>query len=102
MMASDARRSRSTAVARAPLRRRSAQGSLAGAACGGNLLSRKYEYEEDIYLGLDGSATIYVNASVPALVALRGFDLDVSPRARLDRAAVRAMFESPVERMWRA
>lgn len=65
------------------------------AACSGNLLSRKYEYEEDIYLALDGSATVYVNASVAALVALRGLPLDVDPRARLDRAAVRALFESP-------
>ena len=39
--------------------------------CSG-VLSRKYEYEEDIYLALDGSATVYVNAAVPALVALRG------------------------------
>jgi hypothetical protein len=66
------------------------------AACNGNLLSRKYEYEEDIYLELDGSATVYVNASLPALVALRGLDLDVDPAARLDRDAVRAMYESPV------
>jgi hypothetical protein len=65
------------------------------AACSGNLLSRKYEYEEDIYLALDGSATVYVNASIPALVALRGFPLNVDPRARLDRTAVRALFESP-------
>ncbi len=65
-------------------------------ACGGNILSRKYEYDEDIYLALDGSATVYLNASVPALVALRGLHLDVDPRSRLDRAAVRAMFESPV------
>jgi hypothetical protein len=61
--------------------------------------SRKYEYEEDIYLDLDGSATIYVNASVPALVALRGFDLDTDPRARFDRAAVRRLFESPHTRV---
>src|SRR5687767_13900792 len=65
------------------------------AACSGNLLSRKYEYEEDIYLALDGSATVYVNASVAALVALRGLPLNVDPRARLDRTAVRALFESP-------
>jgi hypothetical protein len=58
--------------------------------------SRKYEYDEDIYLAVDGSATVYVNASVPALAALRGFDLDVNPRARLDRTKVRALFESPV------
>src|SRR5687768_2827254 len=58
-------------------------------------LSRKYEYDEDIYLRLDGSATVYVNASVPALVALRGVPLNPDPRARLDRRAVRAIFESP-------
>ena len=36
-------------------------GVLTVSACGGNLLSRKYEYEEDIYLDLDGSATVYVS-----------------------------------------
>ena len=56
----------------------------------------KYEYDEDVFLALDGSATVYVNASVPALVALRGVALDVDPRARLDRNDVRALFESPV------
>jgi hypothetical protein len=55
----------------------------------------EYEYEEEIYLALDGSATINVNASVPALVALRGADLDVNPRARLDRDRVRALFAAP-------
>ena len=69
------------------------------AACSGNLLSRKYEYEEDIYLALDGSATIYVNSSIAALVALRGVPLNADPRARLDRAAVRALFESPSSRV---
>jgi hypothetical protein len=69
--------------------------ALVATACGSNVFSRKYEYEEDIYLALDGSATVYLNASVPALVALRGLDLDVSPHARLDRIAVRTMFESP-------
>jgi hypothetical protein len=39
---------------------------------------------------------VYVNASVPALVALRGAPLEVDPRARLDRNDVRAFFESPV------
>jgi hypothetical protein len=68
---------------------------LSGASCG-SVLSVKYEYDEEIYLELDGSATMYVNASVPALVALRGAPLDVDPRARLDRNAVRAFFESPV------
>jgi hypothetical protein len=56
----------------------------------------EYEYDEEIYLELDGSATVYVNASVPALVALRGAPLDVDPKARLDRDDVRAFFESPI------
>ena len=62
----------------------------AATACGGRgLLAPQYEYEEDLTLGLDGSATLVVNASIPALVALRGLPLDASPRARLDRLAAR-------------
>jgi hypothetical protein len=68
-------------------------------ACGSNPLSRKYEYEEDVYVNLDGSATVYVNAAVPALVALRGVDLPLDPAARLDRENVRALFASPVTRV---
>jgi hypothetical protein len=74
-------------------------GTVVAGACGSNPLSRKYEYEEDVYLALDGSATVYVNCSVPALVALRGVDLDVNPRARLDRTRVRQLFESPHARV---
>lgn len=65
------------------------------AGCRGTF-SRTYEYEEDIHLSLDGSATVYVNASAPALVALRGVALPLDPAARLDRQAVRVIFESPV------
>lgn len=65
----------------------------------GNVIARKYEYEEEIFLDLDGSATVYVNASVPALVALRGAGLPLDPGARLDRQAVRAMYETPVSRV---
>lgn len=68
---------------------------LLSAACG-NVLSRKYEYEEEIFLALDGSASVYVNASVPALVALRGAALPVDPNARLDRQDVRDFYTSPV------
>ena len=64
------------------------------AGCGG-VLKTEYEYEEELYLSLDGAATLYVNASVPALVALRGVDLDVNPRARFDRVRVRSLFEAP-------
>ena len=69
--------------------------SLASIACG-NVIARKYEYEEEIFLALDGSATLYVNASVPALVALRGVSLPLDPAARLDRAVVRDLYESGV------
>ena len=61
-----------------------------------NLISRKYEYEEEIFLALDGSASVYVNASVPALVALRGARLPLDPNARLDRQAVRDFYETAV------
>lgn len=64
------------------------------AACGG-ALKPKYEYEEELYLDLDGSATLNLNASVPALVALRGVDLPTDPRARIDRQRVRALFSRP-------
>jgi len=70
-------------------------------ACGGTGLVKYYEYDEDIYLSIDGSATIYLNASVPALVALRGMDLDVSPRANVDRAKVRRLFTTGATRVTR-
>jgi hypothetical protein len=66
---------------------------VAASACGGGLV-KQYEYEEDIYLSPDGRATIYVNTSIPALVNLRGLDLNTSPTALLDRSAVRALFTS--------
>src|SRR5258705_1130569 len=69
--------------------------ALVLAACGGRLVKKQYEYEEELYLGLDGSATLNVNASVPALVALRGVDLNASPRARFERERVRAFYEGP-------
>jgi hypothetical protein len=68
---------------------------LVTSACGGNLLKPEYEYEEELYLSLDGSAQLNLYASVASLVALRGAALDVDPRARVDREAVRALFEAP-------
>jgi len=68
---------------------------LASIACG-NVIARKYEYEEEVFLALDASATVYVNASVPALVALRGVKLPLDANARLDRQLVRDFYESPV------
>jgi hypothetical protein len=75
----------------------------AASACGGGgtSLFRQYEYEEEIYLSLDGSATIYVNGSVEAFNALRGTSFDPNPRSRFDADAVRAYFTSPVTRVTR-
>lgn len=58
-------------------------------------LVTQYEYDETIDLSLDGSARIYVNASIPALVALRGVDLDPDPLARFDRATLRQLYTAP-------
>lgn len=65
------------------------------------LLPRQYEYDEEIQLSLDGSAVVYINGSIPALVALRGLDHDVRPSARLDRAAIRNFYASDVARVSR-
>jgi hypothetical protein len=71
------------------------------AACRDQGLAKQYEYEEEIYLSLDGSATIYVNASLAALVSLRGMVLNTDPNARLDREAIRRLFTSPETRVTR-
>jgi hypothetical protein len=73
----------------------------AAAACnttGGGL---QYEYEEEMYLSLDGSATMYVNSSIAALNALRGTSLDTRPSAGIDREAVRQFFTTPSTRVMR-
>jgi hypothetical protein len=74
---------------------------IAASACGGGGLVKYYEYDEDIYLSVDGSATIYLNAPVPALVNLRGLDLDVRPTANVDRAKVRRLFTTEATRVTR-
>src|SRR5262245_41368316 len=63
-------------------------------ACGG-VFGKVYEYEEDVHVALDGSAEVTVNASIAALVALRGFDLNIDPAARVDRDRLRALYSSP-------
>lgn len=69
--------------------------ALAWWSRGGGLFGKQYEYEEDLTLSLDGSATLTINASIPALVALRGLDLDPSSDT-VDRDRVRAAYRSPV------
>lgn len=71
-----------------------------GSANGG-ALSRQYEYEEEMFLWLDGSATMYVHSSIAALNALRGTAFDERPNARVNTAAIRAYFDSPAARVVR-
>jgi hypothetical protein len=72
-----------------------AVGLLALAVTAGcsNPLGRQYEYEEQLYLGVDGSATVIVNASIPALVALHGLPIGGAPRTA-DREHIRTILES--------
>jgi hypothetical protein len=65
---------------------------VAAAACS-NPFGRQYEYEEQLYLRVDGAASVVVDASIPALVALRGVPLDTSAAARLDRQEIRKILE---------
>jgi hypothetical protein len=67
---------------------------LGSVACGGINPFRQYEYEEEVYLSLDGTATVYVNSSLAALNALRGTSFDADASARVTTAAVRAYYSS--------
>lgn len=74
--------------------------AVAVAGCAGrvsSLLGPEYEYEEDLTLSLDGSATMIVNASLPALAALRGIDItaDAHPRVDQIRSQVEKAYASP-------
>lgn len=68
---------------------------------------RQYEYEEEVYIDLDGSATVIVNTSLAALAALHGLDVPLDPAAPVDRDAIRRMYTSSfsevtrVSRPWR-
>lgn len=80
--------------------------AVAVSACGGRApgpLGTEYEYEEDLKLRLDGSATLVINASVPALIALHGLPLNPDPRARVDelKAQLRELYTSDVTRVGR-
>jgi hypothetical protein len=77
-----------------------AAAGLTGCAGRGGLF-RQYEYEEEMYLSLDGTATLFVNTSIPALNALRGTAFDARPNARVDRGAIRNYFTTPVTQVTR-
>jgi hypothetical protein len=69
-------------------------GSLAAAGCS-NPLGVEYEYDEQLYLGTNGSADLVINASIPAFVALRGLPLNPDPSVPVDRDQVRQAFSDP-------
>jgi hypothetical protein len=75
------------------------------AACNGRRgpLGPEYEYEEDLTLSLNGTATLVVNASVPALVALRGLPVNPDPRTRGDqlKKQIQDLYSSPVTKVGR-
>ena len=63
-----------------------------------DVFGRQYEYEEDLTVGIDGSGTLTVNTSLPALAALRG--LDVGPASpSIDRDRIRALYTTSVTRV---
>ena len=73
--------------------------AAAAAACSGGRgpLGPEYEYEEDLTLRLDGAATLVVNASIPALVALRGLPLNPELKTRGDqlKQQIQDLYASP-------
>jgi hypothetical protein len=62
------------------------------AGCGG-LRGPSYEYEEEIRLSLDGSARVDVHASVAALAALRGLNLESRPGGPADLERLRRAYQ---------
>jgi hypothetical protein len=65
---------------------------LVSAASCSNPLGKQYEYEEQLYLSVDGSATLVIDSSIPALVALRRLPLDPSTRMPVDRDQIRRIY----------
>ena len=63
-------------------------------ACGGGFF-KQYEYEEDCYLSLDGTAIVYVNSSLAALNVLRGTSFETNPDVPLDLDGVSSYFTTP-------
>jgi hypothetical protein len=71
---------------------------LGASACGGGGWFREYEYHEQTFVNLNGSARVVVSSSLLALRELHGFDVPTDPVAPIDREAIGKLFESPVTR----
>ncbi|HEX5069562.1 MAG TPA: hypothetical protein VFV78_05035 [Vicinamibacterales bacterium] len=63
-------------------------------ACGAWPFGARYEYEEQMYLSVDGQATVVIDASLAALVALRGMAIDPSKFASIGRDEIRRLLEA--------
>jgi hypothetical protein len=68
--------------------------TLAAGGCD-RLRRETFEYEEELYLSINGSAIVTVSASEAALVALRGIDLRTNVHDRPNRSALLAFFAGP-------
>ncbi len=75
--------------------------AVAAAGCGGGGIFQEYEYEEELYLSVDGSATLHVNSSIDALNTLRGTSFDAGPNAIFPRTELREYFNTPATRITR-
>ena len=64
--------------------------ALVSASCA-NPFVPQYEYEEQVYLDVDGHALVVIDSSLAALVALRGAVIDPAIATAADRNAVRQM-----------
>ena len=62
--------------------------ALFASACA-NPFAPQYEYEEQVYLDVDGHATVVIDSSLLALVAMRGAVIDPLISAATDRSVVR-------------
>ena len=81
-------------------------GTVAAVGCTNPLGGRQYEYDEELYLDVDGSVELVINSSIAALVALHNLPLDPSPDVEVDRERVAQAFsdagcgEVTVNRPW--
>jgi len=79
--------------------------AVVSAACA-NPFAPTYEYEEQVYLSVDGSATVVIDSSLAALVALRGLSIDRSASGATDRDTIQRLFAAAgcavenVSRIW--
>jgi hypothetical protein len=73
---------------------------VASAACA-RTFGRDYEYDQQVYPALDGSARVVISGSTAALNAMHGLNLPTGPSERIDRDVVRRAFTTPVSQVTR-